>query len=188
MPKLTPRKLCDLVVQALDDGKAEDIKSVDVRKLTSIADFMVIATGRSSRQVKGLADRVLEAGRDHDLKPLGVEGESAAEWILVDFGDVIVHAIILTESDEALKKAAPDDARFATASDATYGLEHLKLSPQETRVAIAMDGTKTISDLLALFDQVPPRVIRGLAAGLFCLHLTHLKGRGPARARNISFF
>jgi CheY-like chemotaxis protein len=121
---------------------------------------------------------------------LTLEGRATREGLQADVhvGDVIVHAIILTESDEALKKAAPDDARFATASDATYGLEHLKLSPQETRVAIAMDGTKTISDLLALFEQVPPRVIRGLAAGLFCLHLTRLKGRGPARARNISFF
>lgn len=93
MAALTPRKLCTLLVQALDDGKAEDIKSVDVRKLTSIADFMVIATGRSSRQVKGLADRALEAAREKHLKPIGVEGEETAEWILLDFGDVIVHVM-----------------------------------------------------------------------------------------------
>jgi hypothetical protein len=121
---------------------------------------------------------------------LTLEGRATREPIRADVhvGDVIVHAIILTESDEALQKAAPDDARFAPAGDATYGLEHLKLSPQEARVVIAMDGTKTITDLLALFDQVPARVIRGLAAGLFCLNLTRLQGRGPAKARNISFF
>lgn len=51
-----------------------------------------------------------------------------------------------------------------------------------------MDGTKTIGDLLALHDQMPERAIRGLAAGLFCLHLTCFQGRGPAKARNISFF
>jgi len=121
---------------------------------------------------------------------LTLEGRATREPLQADVhvGDVIVHAIILTESDEALKKAAPDDARFAPAGDATYGLEHLKLSPQEARVVIAMDGTKTISDLLALFDQVPPRAIRGLASGLFCLHLTRFQGRGPAKARNISFF
>jgi CheY-like chemotaxis protein len=121
---------------------------------------------------------------------LTLEGRATREPLQADVhvGDVIVHAIILTESDEALKKAAPDDARFAPAGDATYGLEHLKLSPQEARVVIAMDGTKTISDLLALYDQMPARAIRGLAAGLFCLHLTRLQGRVPARARNISFF
>jgi ribosome-associated protein len=116
MARLTPRRLCDLVVNALDDGKAEDIKAVDVRKLTSIADYMVIATGRSSRQVKGLADRVLEAAREHQLKPLGVEGESAAEWILVDLGDVIVHVM------------QPETRLF-------YQLEKLWEAPKRSRAA-----------------------------------------------------
>lgn len=118
MPALTPRKICTLVVQALDDGKAEDIKSVDVRKLTSIADYMVIATGRSSRQVKGLADRVLEAAREQQLKPLGVEGEQNAEWILIDFGDVIVHVM------------QPEPRQF-------YQLEKLWEAPKRARAAAA---------------------------------------------------
>lgn len=120
MPALTPRKLCDLVVRALDDGKAEDIKSVDVRKLTSIADFMVIATGRSSRQVKGLADRVLDAAREHNLKPIGVEGEQTSEWILVDLGDVIVHVMQpeprLFYQLEKLWEAPPKRSRTAAAT------------------------------------------------------------------------
>ncbi len=122
MPALTPRKICTLVTQALDDGKAEDIKAVDVRKLTSIADFMVIATGRSSRQVKGLADRVLEAARDKQLKPLGVEGEQTAEWILIDFGDVIVHVMQPeTRLFYQLEKLweAPKRARAAASSSAS---------------------------------------------------------------------
>lgn len=90
---VTPRKLLDLVTDALDDGKAEDIKAFDVSTLTSIADFMVIATGRSSRQVKALADRVADAARKKKVKPLGVEGEQASEWVLVDLGDVIVHVM-----------------------------------------------------------------------------------------------
>ncbi|MGE3774799.1 MAG: ribosome silencing factor [Gammaproteobacteria bacterium] len=118
MPALTPRKICTLVVQALDDGKAEDIKSVDVRKLTSIADYMVIATGRSSRQVKGLADRVLETAREQHLKPLGVEGERNAEWILIDFGDVIVHVM------------QPEPRQF-------YQLEKLWEAPKRARAAAA---------------------------------------------------
>jgi len=118
MPALTPRKICTLVVQALDDGKAEDIKSIDVRKLTSIADYMVIATGRSSRQVKGLADRVLEAAREQKLKPIGVEGEQNAEWILIDFGDVLVHVM------------QPEPRLF-------YQLEKLWEAPKRARAAAA---------------------------------------------------
>lgn len=88
---VTPRKLLDVVTAALDDGKAEDVKVLDVRKLTSIADFMVVATGRSSRQVKALADRVVEAARKRKVRPIGTEGEETSEWVLVDLGDVIVH-------------------------------------------------------------------------------------------------
>ena len=90
---LTPRKLLDLVTDALDDGKAEDIKAFDVSTLTSIADFMVVATGRSSRQVKALAERVADAARKRKVKPLGMEGEQTSEWVLVDLGDVIVHVM-----------------------------------------------------------------------------------------------
>ncbi len=90
---VTPRKLLDLVTAALDDGKAEDIKVFDVRKLTSIADFMVVASGRSSRQVKALSERVADAARKKKIKPLGTEGEQTSEWVLVDLGDVIVHVM-----------------------------------------------------------------------------------------------
>ena len=90
---VTPRKLLDIVTVALDDGKAEDIKVFDVRKLTSIADFMVVASGRSSRQVKALAERAADAARKRKVKPLGMEGEQTSEWVLLDLGDVIVHVM-----------------------------------------------------------------------------------------------
>ncbi len=90
---VTPRKLLDIVTIALDDGKAEDIKVFDVRKLTSIADFMVVASGRSSRQVKALAERAADAARKRKVKPLGMEGEQTSEWVLLDLGDVIVHVM-----------------------------------------------------------------------------------------------
>jgi ribosome-associated protein len=90
---ISPKKLAELFVKALDDAKATEIQLLDVRKLTTMTDYMIIATGRSSRQVKALSDHVLEAGLKKKLKPLGVEGEQAAEWILIDFGDVIVHAM-----------------------------------------------------------------------------------------------
>ncbi len=121
---------------------------------------------------------------------LTLEGRATKEPlpVTVHVGDVVVHANMLTESDSALKKAAPDDARFAPVGDAVYGLEHLRLTPAEARVVIAMDGTKTIADLLLLMAPTSERVVRGLAAGLQCLHLAKFMGRGPAAARKISFF
>ena len=85
------RKLAERVHSALDDGKAVDIRTLDVRKLTVITDYMIVASGRSSRQVKALTDRVLECARDQNVKPLGLEGQGAGEWVLVDLGGVVIH-------------------------------------------------------------------------------------------------
>ena len=91
--ELAPEALLELITKSLDDGKAEDIRILDVRGMTSITDYMVVASGRSARQVKGLMDRVLEATREKKIRPLGIEGENAADWVLIDFGDVVVHAM-----------------------------------------------------------------------------------------------
>jgi ribosome-associated protein len=88
-----PKELVTVATKALDDGKALDIKVLDVRKLTSMADYMVVATGRSSRQVKALAGHVADASRELGVRPLGIEGEQASEWVLIDLGDVIVHVM-----------------------------------------------------------------------------------------------
>lgn len=120
-----------------------------------------------------------------------LEGRAGKEPVpvRVPVGDLIVRSILLTESDEALAAAAPDNARFSPAADSGYGLEDLTLSGDEARVVIAMDGTKTIKDLVTLFAPVPSeRTIRGLAAGLLCLHLVRFVGWGAAEARRISFF
>ncbi|MSR14554.1 MAG: ribosome silencing factor [Gammaproteobacteria bacterium] len=90
---VTPKQLVTAATQALNDGKAVDITVLDVRKLTSMADYMVIATGRSSRQVQALAGHVADAARALKQKPIGVEGEETSEWVLVDLGDVIVHVM-----------------------------------------------------------------------------------------------
>ncbi|MGH8597680.1 MAG: ribosome silencing factor [Gammaproteobacteria bacterium] len=90
---VTPKQLLTATTKALDDGKAVDIKVLDVRNLTSMTDYMVFATGRSSRQVKALAGHVADAARTLQQRPLGVEGEEAAEWVLIDLGDVIVHVM-----------------------------------------------------------------------------------------------
>jgi len=86
-------KINRIVQAALEDMKAKDILSIDVRSLTGITDYMVIASGNSSRHVKAIADNVLREAKKRKVPVIGVEGEAAAEWILVDFGDVVVHVM-----------------------------------------------------------------------------------------------
>jgi ribosome-associated protein len=92
-------QLKDVVVAALEEIKAKDIVVLDVRKLTSITDIMVIASGTSSRQVKSLADNVMEKAKAAGCRPLSVEGEREGEWILVDLADVVVHVMLPTTRD-----------------------------------------------------------------------------------------
>ena len=79
------------LVKALDDLKAIDIQVLDVSKLTTITDTMIIASGRSDRQVKALADKLTETAKGLGLVPLGIEGAQKGDWILVDLGDVVAH-------------------------------------------------------------------------------------------------
>ncbi len=87
------KELVTLALAALDDGKGNDIKVIDVRDKTNITDYMVIASGTSDRHVVSLADRVVERMKQHHLPPLGVEGENTGEWVLVDLGDAIIHVM-----------------------------------------------------------------------------------------------
>ena len=82
------------IVEALDDAKAANILELDIRPLTQIADWMVVASGTSTRHVLALASRLREAGVRQGLKPAGVEGENGGEWVLLDFGDLIVHLML----------------------------------------------------------------------------------------------
>ena len=84
-------QLKSLVINALEDIKAEDIQVLDVTAMTDVTDIMIIATGKSSRQVKALANEVVMQAKAAGVQPLGVEGESVGEWALVDLGDVIAH-------------------------------------------------------------------------------------------------
>jgi len=74
-----------------DDRKATDIVLLDVSKITTVADYFLICSGRSSRQVQGIADAVQTRLRELGVRPLGVEGEREGHWVLLDYGDVIVH-------------------------------------------------------------------------------------------------
>lgn len=86
-------QLVELVIAALEDLKAQGIVSIDVRDKTSITDVMVIATGSSSRQVKALADNVLEKAKEQGIRPVGSEGLEGGEWGLIDLGNVVVHVM-----------------------------------------------------------------------------------------------
>ena len=86
--------LCKIVVDALEDVKAQDIHVIDVRDKSNVTDIMVIASGTSSRQVRSLANNVAVMAKENGVTPLGSEGEIDGEWVLVDLGDVIVHVMM----------------------------------------------------------------------------------------------
>ncbi len=86
-------KLVEITVDALEEIKASDIKIINVNKLTSMFEYIVIASANSSRQTKALADNVREKVKDAGGSVLSLEGEQTGEWLLVDLGDVIVHVM-----------------------------------------------------------------------------------------------
>ena len=85
------KKLLDIVLTSLNDGKAIDVDLYDVKKLTSMSDYILIASGRSRRQVSALADKLIQTVKENKFETLGVEGKNEGEWGLVDLGDIIVH-------------------------------------------------------------------------------------------------
>jgi len=88
-----------LAISALEDIKAFDIISLDVKKLTSISDFMIIASASSTRQTKALARNIKDKMSDFGVEVVGIEGETEGEWVLVDLGDIIIH--IMTPATRA---------------------------------------------------------------------------------------
>lgn len=87
-------KIVELVIDALEDMKAVDIKTIDVTDRSNVTDFMIIATGTSRRHVKSAAENVQVVLKDNGLQPKGTEGTDASEWVLVDIGDVVVHVMM----------------------------------------------------------------------------------------------
>ena len=85
--------LLSVAQDALEDLKAVEPVVLDVRSLSSVMDYLIVASGTSSRHVKSLADNVLTKASEQGVRPLGIEGERAGEWVLVDFGDVVVHVM-----------------------------------------------------------------------------------------------
>lgn len=90
----TVQQLHQLVLSTLEASKALDIRDVDVTGLNPLTDHFVIASGNSTRHVKSMADKLVQAAKAAGVQPLGVEGEREAQWILVDLNDIIVHLML----------------------------------------------------------------------------------------------
>lgn len=106
------------VVDALEDIKAFDITVMDVRQLTTLTSYMIVASGNSTRQCKAIADNVREKLKEKGADLSGVEGEKDGEWVLVDLGEIVVHVMV-------------------PATRAYYNLEQLWSESQSRRAASA---------------------------------------------------
>jgi ribosome-associated protein len=109
------KSLVEIAIDALEDVKGINIVSMDVTELTDVTDTLVVASGNSNRQVKALADSVIEKAKKAGFQPVGVEGMDTSEWVLVDLGDVVVH-VMLPETRafyelEKLWAVRPDDVK-----------------------------------------------------------------------------
>jgi ribosome-associated protein len=104
--EMEPADLAHRIVDVASDHKAADIVMLRTAEVTSMADYFVICSGRSERQVQALAGTIVDQLRDEGVRPVGVEGRASARWVLIDYGSVIVHVF------------APEEREY-------YGLERL---------------------------------------------------------------
>ena len=105
-PRIEPADLAHRIVELASDRKAVDVVMLRTAEVTTMADYFVICSGRTDRQVQLLANAIVGALRDDGIRALGAEGKGAARWVLLDYGSVIVHVF------------APEEREF-------YGLERL---------------------------------------------------------------
>jgi ribosome-associated protein len=110
-------ELREIAIKALEDMKGIDITVMDVRTLTSITDYMIICTSRSTRHGKALAETVSTTAKENKASFVRMEGEQEAEWILVDLGNVIIHAMLpeIREYYELEKLWSVDSSEMALA-------------------------------------------------------------------------
>ncbi|SDJ25461.1 ribosome silencing factor [Salipiger marinus] len=90
-PEVTSESILALILRSLDDNKAEEVVQIDLRGKTSVCDHMVICSGRSSRQVSALSQKLVEDLKHELGVPSKIEGQETGDWVLIDTGDVVVH-------------------------------------------------------------------------------------------------
>jgi ribosome-associated protein len=86
-------KLEKLIIDTLEDNKATNVITLDIRNISSFADLMIIASGTSSKQVTSIAEKLIEKAKKKNVPPYGSEGKDYGEWALVDLGDIVVHSM-----------------------------------------------------------------------------------------------
>jgi ribosome-associated protein len=89
----TTNPMLDILLKSLDDSQASDITTIDVREHTTITDFMIICSGRSSRHIRAIAEQMIDTMKSAGLPSLGHTGFESGDWALVDFGDFVVHVM-----------------------------------------------------------------------------------------------
>ncbi len=123
---MSSEEVVELATAALEDVKALDIQVLNVRDKTSIADYMLIATGTSNRQISAMLDKVREVVKAKGLQPLSEEGKGDSDWVLLDLGDVIVHMMTAAARqfyDLERLWAGAEQSRAASAAHHTPGHE-----------------------------------------------------------------
>lgn len=88
------QQLNDIIITALENIKAKDIVTLDVSAMSNVMDTLIIASGTSSRHVRSVAENAIEEAKKHNIRPIGTEGLDAPEWVLVDFGDTVLHVMM----------------------------------------------------------------------------------------------
>ncbi len=94
---MTSREMAKIAIEGLEDKKAQDLKVIDISEVSVMADYFIIASGSNRNQVQALADNVEEMLHEVKVRPRQIEGYQTANWILMDFNDIIVH--IFNEED-----------------------------------------------------------------------------------------
>ncbi len=115
---MNSEELSDLVIDALEEIKGLEIIKLDVRKMTTVTDWMIVASGTSSRHVQALVDNVAATAKAAGHRPSGIEGESGGEWVLLDLQDALVHVMLPNVREfynlEKLWSIAPSSDAAAT--------------------------------------------------------------------------
>ena len=143
MKKLSTLAKKKLVISALEDIKAHDIQAIDVRKLTPIFDWVVVASADSARQTKALSRHVLDKLKEAGSSIVGTEGEESGEWILVDAGDIVTHVMQPAVRQYYALEELWSDGKFDALVNSTAPVEAKRVrAPRKAKAPVAHAKSK----------------------------------------------
>jgi ribosome-associated protein len=141
MKKLSTLAKKKLVISALEDIKAHDIQAIDVRRLTPIFDWVVVASADSARQTKALSRHVLDKLKEAGSYIVGTEGEDSGEWVLVDAGDIVTHVMQPAVRQYYALEELWSDGKFDAVVNSTAPVP-AKRAPRKRKPAAAASHAK----------------------------------------------